>query len=79
MTVDELLQPILNTTAPLQLTDGPESIPTWDSIAQINMITAIEDVVGGELSTEEVLSLKSVGKVVEICRAHGFELSVGQA
>jgi len=79
MTVDELLQPILNTTAPLQLTDGPESIPTWDSIAQINIITAIEDVAGGEMSTDEVLSLKSVGKVVEICRAHGLELTVNQS
>lgn len=77
MNVNELLQPILNTTSPLQLADGPESIPTWDSIAQINIITAIEDLVGGELSTDEVLSLKSVARVVEICRAHGVELAVG--
>ena len=75
MTVDELLQPILNTTATLQLTDGPETIPNWDSLAQINIITAIEDAVGGELSTAEVLSLKSVGKVVDTCRAHGLELT----
>jgi len=69
----------LNTTTPLQLTDGPENIPTWDSLAQINIITAIEDAVGGELSTAEVLSLKSLGRVVETCRAHGLELAVGQA
>lgn len=79
MTVDDLLQPLLNTTAPLRLTDGPETVPTWDSIAQINIITAIEDSVGGELSTAEALSLKSVAKVVEVCRAHGLELAVGQA
>ena len=78
MTVDELLQPVLNTTAPLRLADGPETIPTWDSLAQINIILAIESLVGGELTTAETLSLKSVGSVVEICRAHGLELTVRQ-
>jgi acyl carrier protein len=76
MTVDELLQPILNTTAPLQLNDSRETIPAWDSLAQINIVAAIEDAVGVELSTAEVLSLKSVAKVIEVSRAHGLELTV---
>jgi len=76
MTVDELLQPLLNTTAPLQLNDSNETIPTWDSLAQINIVAAIEDAVGVELSTAEVLSLKSVAKVVEVSRAHGLELTI---
>jgi acyl carrier protein len=76
MIVDELLQPILNTTAPLQLNDSRETIPTWDSLAQINIVAAIEDAVGAELSTAEVLSLKSVAKVIEVSRAHGLELAV---
>ena len=49
MTVDELLQPILNTTAPLHLDDSRETIPAWDSLAQINIVAAIEDAVGAEL------------------------------
>ena len=76
MTVDELLQPILNITAPLQLSDSRETIPAWDSLAQINIVAAIEDAVGAELSTAEVLSLKSVAKVVEVSRAHGLELTI---
>jgi len=76
MTVDELLQPILNTTRPLQLVDSKETIPAWDSLAQINIVAAIEDAVGAELSTAEVLSLKSVDKVVEVARAHGLELTI---
>lgn len=76
MTVDELLQPILNTTVPLQLSDSRETIPAWDSLAQINIVAAIEDAVGAELSTAEVLSLKSVAKVIEVSRAHGLELTV---
>lgn len=76
MTVDELLQPILNHTRPLQMTDSKETIPTWDSLAQMTIVSTIEEVVGVELSTAEVLSLTSVVKVVEVCRNHGVELSV---
>ena len=76
MTVDELLQPILNITTPLRLNDSRETIPAWDSLAQINIVAAIEDAVGAELSTAEVLSLKSVAKVIEVSRAHGLELTV---
>jgi acyl carrier protein len=76
MTVDELLQPILKTTVPLKIDDSRKTIQTWDSLAQINMVQAIEDTVGEELSTAEVLSLKTVAKVIEVCRAHGVELTV---
>jgi len=76
MTVDELLQPILNTTRPLRLTDSKETIPSWDSLAQMTIVSMIEEIVGVELATAEVLSLKSVAKVVEVCQAHGVELMV---
>ena len=76
MTIDELLQPILNVTVPLRLNDSRETIPSWDSLAQINIVSAIEDAVGVELTTAEVLSLKSVAKVIEVSRAHGLELMV---
>jgi acyl carrier protein len=76
MTVDELLQPILNTTVPLQPNDSRETIPSWDSLAQINIISAVEDAIGEELSTAEVLSLKSVADVVEVSRAHGLKLTI---
>jgi len=78
MTIDELLQPILNMTRPLQLTDSRDTIPAWDSLAQINIVAAIEDAVGVELSTSEVLSLKSVAKVVEVSRSHGLELTIAE-
>lgn len=77
MTVEALLAPILNTTSPLRMEDSPQTIPAWDSLAQINLIASIEDLVGGELSTDEVLGLTSVAKVIEICRVHGVELTPG--
>jgi acyl carrier protein len=76
MTVDELLQPILNTKRPLLLTDSKATVPAWDSLAQMTIVAAVEELVNAELSTAEVLSLKSVTKVVEVCRAHGVELTV---
>ena len=75
MTIDELLQPILNISTPLQVEDTCETVPEWDSLAQINIIAAIEDAVGKELSTNEVLSLTSVNAVVTICKKHGLEVT----
>jgi acyl carrier protein len=76
MSVDDLLQPILDTAAPLRTEDSPETIPTWDSLAKINIIAAIEDVTGKELSTDEVLSLNSVTAIITVCRTKGLELSI---
>jgi acyl carrier protein len=74
MTIEELLQPIFRTTVPLKLEDTPETLAEWDSLAQINIIAAVEDVIGSELSTHDVLSLTSVGAVVNVCEKHGVEL-----
>ena len=78
MSVDELLQPILNTTVSLKPSDNKETIPEWDSLAQINIVAAVEDLIGHELSTEEVLSLTSVENVLRVCKAHGLELEIGK-
>jgi len=74
MTIDELLRPILNTKSPLLLADNKQTIKTWDSLAQMNIVASIEDISGEELSTIEVVSLTSVIKVLEVCRAHGVEI-----
>ena len=74
MTIDELLQPIFRTTSPLKLEDSPLTLAEWDSLAQINIIAAVEDVIGTELNTNDVLSLTSVRAVVNVCQKHGFEL-----
>lgn len=74
MTIDQILQPIFQTTAPLKLEDSPETLAQWDSHAQINIIATLEDMIGSELSTSEVLSLTSVGAVVNVCKAHGISI-----
>ena len=74
--IDALLLPILNLKAPLRLEDSPRTISAWDSIAHIQLIMAIEDAVAGELTTQEVMSLTSVSKIIEICAARGVELTI---
>ena len=76
MKVDALFSPILNLKAPLRPEDSPETIPAWDSISHIQLILAIEDVIDGELTTDEVVNVTSVSKIIEICRARGVELTV---
>lgn len=75
MTIDTLLGPILDARAPLRPEDSPETIAAWDSLAHINLILAIEDAIGAELTTDEVLQLTSVKTIVEICSARGLELN----
>lgn len=74
MTIEQLLQPLLGTTEPLTLNDSPATIPTWDSLAQVNIVSSIEDLTATELSTEEVLRLKTVADIIEVCAAHGVKL-----
>ena len=74
MTIEDLLQPILNTKTPLRMEDSPHTIAAWDSLAQVNLIVSIEDAIDAELTTDEVISLKSVAAVVKVCRDRGLEL-----
>ena len=77
MTIDEFLHPILNIQTPLKAEDSPETIEQWDSLAQINIIASLEDLIGQELSTNEVVSLTSVKAVADVCKAHGIEMVIG--
>ena len=76
MRIDTLVAHILKLKAPLRLEDSPETISSWDSLAQIQLIIAIEEAIDGELTTQEVMSLTSVAKIIEICGSRGVELSI---
>ena len=75
MTIDQLLQPILKTKEPLRTDDTPQTRPEWDSFAHVNIIATLEDTLGVELNTTEVVSLTSVADVIAICKAHGLNLN----
>lgn len=47
----------------------PENTPQWDSLAAMNLVAAIEDKFGVELSTKEIMSMRSIGLVRRVLRS----------
>lgn len=50
----------------LDLESGPANEPAWDSLAHINILAAIEQATGLEFSMQEMLSVHSVGDLIEL-------------
>jgi len=50
---------------------GPDEIETWDSLAMVNIASAVEKEFGYAMSPEEMVSLGSIGDVKSILRARG--------
>jgi hypothetical protein len=75
MTVDALLAPVLGDPGrPLHAGDCPETLDSWDSTKHIEIVVAIEDAYDIELTTAEILRLRSVGDIVEVLRNRGVEI-----
>ena len=52
---------------------SPENIPEWDSVAAMHLVAAIEERFGIELSTREIMSMRTVGLVRSVLRKKGIE------
>lgn len=50
---------------------GPDEIETWDSLAMVNIASAVEKEFGYAMSPEEMVSLGSIGDIKSILRARG--------
>ena len=50
---------------------GPDEIETWDSLAIVNIASAVEKEFGYAMSPEEMVSLGSIGDIKFILRARG--------
>jgi acyl carrier protein len=51
-----------------------QSIPQWDSISHMVLISEIEDVFDIEIDTDDVIDMSSFEKAKEIVLKHGIEL-----
>jgi acyl carrier protein len=49
----------------------PDSVPTWDSLAAMTLVAAIEERFEIQLSTREIMSMRSIGKAREVLRKKG--------
>jgi acyl carrier protein len=77
MTIDEMLGPILGTPeGTLTLDDSPETIPSWDSATQVEVVLAVEEAVGKDLSAAEIFQLTSIHGIVDLLRSHGVDVTV---
>lgn len=59
-----------------QVTDdlSYQSIPEWDSVSHIYLITELEATFNITIDTDEVLEMSSVEKVKETLRKHNIEI-----
>ena len=58
---------------PDRVTDAtsPDTTSEWDSLAAMNLVAALEDTFGVELTTTDIMRMRSVGIVREVLRAKG--------
>jgi len=45
---------------------SPESIESWDSVQNLNLVLAVEEAFGFQFAPEEMDQMKTVGRIAEI-------------
>ena len=51
---------------------SPDNTPEWDSLAAMSLVSVIEDTFGVELSTQEIMKMRSIGIVRQVLRDKGI-------
>jgi acyl carrier protein len=52
---------------------SPGNTPAWDSLAAMELVTAIEDDFDVRLKTSEIMKMRSIGLARSVLRANGVE------
>ncbi len=77
MRIGTLLGPLFpDVSRPLQAEDSPATLSTWDSMKQIEIVLTVEEAFGIDLTTREILDLKSVDRLVALLRRRGLDVSL---
>jgi acyl carrier protein len=53
---------------------SPQSIAEWDSLNHITLVMALESEFGIEMSAEDALEMRTVGRIRSILREYGVDL-----
>jgi acyl carrier protein len=53
---------------------SPDNTPEWDSLAAMNLVAMIEDTFSIELSTKDIMKMRTIGIVREVLMEKGLEL-----
>ena len=52
---------------------SPDNTPSWDSHATMELVAAVEDAFEIELSTVEIMKMRSIGIARDVLRSKGVE------
>jgi acyl carrier protein len=47
---------------------------SWDSLSHMQLIAAVEDEYGIELTADEIIEMRSVGQIKSVLRAHSVDV-----
>lgn len=54
---------------------SPDNTPEWDSLASMNLVAMLEDTFGIELSTKEIMKMRSLKIVREVLKGKGVDIT----
>jgi len=75
VSIGSLLAPLFpELERPLRADDSPATVATWDSLKQTEVVLAVEEAFHTDLTTREILDLKSVAALVRILRERGIDV-----
>lgn len=53
---------------------SPENTPSWDSMNAVRLVTAIEETFSVELTTTEILRMRTLGMARDVLRRKGVQV-----
>lgn len=62
------------TAATLNDESSPENTPSWDSMNAVRLVSALEETFGVELTTTEMLRMRSIGMARDVLRRKGVQV-----
>jgi len=77
VSIGSLLGPLFpELDRPLRADDSPATLATWDSLKQTEIVLAVEEAFAIDLTTADIVELRSVGALVDILRRRGVEVEI---
>jgi acyl carrier protein len=61
---------------PLRAEDSPATLTVWDSLKQIEIVVLVEEAFDIDLTTAEIVDVRSVASLVRILRQRGLAVEL---
>ena len=75
--LNDVLQLIANViNEPVEELDaesGPDTLASWDSLAHVSLIAAVEQTYRIKLTMQEMLAIKTVADLLQVLKKHGAQ------